>query len=198
MASSSTTTRTPRIALRVQLIPYGRFLMRACRRRFDGMKSLIATLRTSLCSPCRNALRRSVILMKKWMTTPGSLEKLLDLLAETKRRDSAMHRGRRIFARWKAKLRASLHHELAKSNTQRNHDVKMPLLVIANSPDKEAALAGWSAGKRNIADAAELLAIDDVLVDSMRGRSSTWTRIRVNLRHVPGGVATTTGDAGPG
>jgi hypothetical protein len=30
-----------------------------------------------------------------------------------------------------------------------------------------------------------LLAIDDVLVDSMRGRSSTWTRIRVNLRHVP-------------
>jgi bifunctional non-homologous end joining protein LigD len=29
------------------------------------------------------------------------------------------------------------------------------------------------------------LAVDDVLVDSMRGRSSTWTRIRVNLRHVP-------------
>jgi hypothetical protein len=26
-----------------------------------------------------------------------------------------------------------------------------------------------------------------VLVDSMRGRSSTWTRIRVNLRHVPEG-----------
>jgi hypothetical protein len=32
---------------------------------------------------------------------------------------------------------------------------------------------------------AKLLAVDDVLVDSMRGRSSTWTRIRVNLRHVP-------------
>ena len=29
------------------------------------------------------------------------------------------------------------------------------------------------------------LAVDDVLVDSMRGRSSTWTRIRVNLRNVP-------------
>ena len=27
--------------------------------------------------------------------------------------------------------------------------------------------------------------MDDVLVDSMRGRSSTWTRIRVNLRNVP-------------
>jgi hypothetical protein len=34
-------------------------------------------------------------------------------------------------------------------------------------------------------EAAKLLAADDVLVDSMRGRSSTWTRIRVNLRHVP-------------
>ena len=32
---------------------------------------------------------------------------------------------------------------------------------------------------------AQLLEVDDVLVDSMRGRSSTWTRIRVNLRHVP-------------
>jgi hypothetical protein len=32
---------------------------------------------------------------------------------------------------------------------------------------------------------AALLAVDDVLIDSMRGRSSTWTRIRVNLRHVP-------------
>jgi hypothetical protein len=30
--------------------------------------------------------------------------------------------------------------------------------------------------------------VDDVLVDNMRGRSSTWTRIRVNLRHVPAGL----------
>jgi bifunctional non-homologous end joining protein LigD len=30
-----------------------------------------------------------------------------------------------------------------------------------------------------------LLAVDDVLVDRMRGRSSVWTRIRVNLRHIP-------------
>jgi bifunctional non-homologous end joining protein LigD len=34
-------------------------------------------------------------------------------------------------------------------------------------------------------EAAGFLAEDDVLVDSMRGRSSTWTRIRLNLRHVP-------------
>jgi bifunctional non-homologous end joining protein LigD len=62
---------------------------------------------------------------------------------------------------------------------------KMPLIVVANSPDKPAALAGLERWKRKHADVAALLAVDDVLVDSMRGRSSTWTRIRINLRHVP-------------
>jgi DNA ligase D-like protein (predicted polymerase) len=62
---------------------------------------------------------------------------------------------------------------------------RMPLLTVANSPHKEAALAGLERWKQRHATAAEHLAIDDVLVDSMRGRSSTWTRIRVNLRHVP-------------
>jgi bifunctional non-homologous end joining protein LigD len=62
---------------------------------------------------------------------------------------------------------------------------KMPLLVVANSPDREAALAGLDRWKGKHPGAAALLAVDDVLVDSMRGRSSTWTRIRVNLRHVP-------------
>jgi DNA ligase D-like protein (predicted polymerase) len=63
--------------------------------------------------------------------------------------------------------------------------VKMPLLVIANSADKEAALAGLERWKTKYPAAAALLAVDDVLVDTMRGRSSTWTRVRVNLRHVP-------------
>ncbi len=63
--------------------------------------------------------------------------------------------------------------------------VKMPLLVVANSPHKEAALAGLELWKGKYQEAAGFLAVDDVLVDSMRGRSSTWTRIRVNLRHVP-------------
>jgi bifunctional non-homologous end joining protein LigD len=62
---------------------------------------------------------------------------------------------------------------------------KMPLVTVANSPDKSAALAGLERWKSRHPDAAALLAVDDVLVDSMRGRSSTWTRIRVNLRHVP-------------
>ena len=39
--------------------------------------------------------------------------------------------------------------------------------------------------KQRHPDAAGHLAVDDVLVDAMRGRSTTWTRIRVNLRNVP-------------
>jgi DNA ligase D-like protein (predicted polymerase) len=62
---------------------------------------------------------------------------------------------------------------------------RMPLIVIANSPDREAALAGLQRWKERHSAVAEHLAVDDVLVDSMRGRSSTWTRIRVNLRNVP-------------
>jgi bifunctional non-homologous end joining protein LigD len=61
----------------------------------------------------------------------------------------------------------------------------MPLVVVANSPSKEAALSGLERWKRKHIEVAKLLAVDDVLVDGMRGRSSTWTRIRINLRHVP-------------
>jgi bifunctional non-homologous end joining protein LigD len=63
--------------------------------------------------------------------------------------------------------------------------VRMPLLTVANSPSKDAALAGLERWKQRHPDAAGHLAVDDVLVDAMRGRSSTWTRIRVNLRNVP-------------
>jgi bifunctional non-homologous end joining protein LigD len=62
---------------------------------------------------------------------------------------------------------------------------KAPLLVVANSPDREAAVAGLERWKSKHPEAAAVLAVDDVLIDSMRGRSSTWTRIRVNLRNVP-------------
>jgi bifunctional non-homologous end joining protein LigD len=60
-----------------------------------------------------------------------------------------------------------------------------PLITIANSPDKQAALEGLERWKTAHPEAASHLTIDDILVDSMRGRSSTWTRIRINLRHVP-------------
>ncbi len=64
---------------------------------------------------------------------------------------------------------------------------KMPLIIVAKSPKKQDALAGLERWKARHPAVAALLAVDDVLVDSMRGRSSTWTRIRVNLRSVPEG-----------
>jgi DNA ligase D-like protein (predicted polymerase) len=62
-----------------------------------------------------------------------------------------------------------------------------PLITIARAAHKADALAGLERWKARHPLAAARLEMDDVLVDSMRGRSSTWTRIRVNLRHVPEG-----------
>jgi bifunctional non-homologous end joining protein LigD len=61
----------------------------------------------------------------------------------------------------------------------------MPLIVVAQSPDKAAAEAGLERWKQQHAEIAPLLAADDILTDRMRGASYVWYRIRVNLRHVP-------------
>jgi hypothetical protein len=46
-------------------------------------------------------------------------------------------------------------------------------------------MAGLERWKQRYPGVVPLLAPADILVDSMRGRSATWTRIRVNLRNVP-------------
>jgi bifunctional non-homologous end joining protein LigD len=61
----------------------------------------------------------------------------------------------------------------------------MPLIEISRAKKKEDALAGLERWKERHPDAAKHLEPVDVLVDSMRGRYTTWTRIRVNLQHVP-------------
>jgi hypothetical protein len=72
-----------------------------------------------------------------------------------------------------------------KSASAKTRVPKMPLVVVANSTNRQEALEGLERWKSRHLEASKLLAVDDVLVDSMRGSSSTWTRIRVNLRHVP-------------
>ncbi len=62
----------------------------------------------------------------------------------------------------------------------------IPVIEIARAATQAEALAGLERWKARWPAAAALLEPADVLVDSMRGRSTTWTRIRVNLRHVPG------------
>ena len=63
-----------------------------------------------------------------------------------------------------------------------------PLVEIARAARKEDALSGLERWKARHPEAAAHLEPADVLVDSMRGRSSTWTRVRVNLEHVPEGL----------
>ena len=62
---------------------------------------------------------------------------------------------------------------------------KHPLIEIGRARQKEDALAGLERWKARHREAAAHLEPADVLVDAMRGRWSTWTRVRVNLRHVP-------------
>jgi DNA ligase D-like protein (predicted polymerase) len=62
---------------------------------------------------------------------------------------------------------------------------KMPLVIVAQSPDRSAAEAGLERWKAAHPEAATHLAVDDILVDRMRGSAYVWYRIRVNLRHVP-------------
>jgi len=62
---------------------------------------------------------------------------------------------------------------------------KHPLIEISRAARKEDALAELERWKGRHREAATHLEPADVLVDAMRGRSSTWTRVRVNLQHVP-------------
>jgi bifunctional non-homologous end joining protein LigD len=60
-----------------------------------------------------------------------------------------------------------------------------PLIEIARAEFEDQALAGLERWKERHGDVWPLLAARDVLVDKMRGRSSVWYRIRLNLQHVP-------------
>jgi hypothetical protein len=117
--------------------------------------------------------------------SPGSLEKLLEFAAA----DEAAGLGD---APWPPHFR-KMEGEAARVAPSRAKAAapkkpkreKMPLLVIANSPDKQAALDGLERWKSKHATVVTHLLPEDILVDSMRGRSSTWTRIRINLKNVP-------------
>jgi hypothetical protein len=60
-----------------------------------------------------------------------------------------------------------------------------PLIEVARAKTKAEAMEGLERWKARHSGVWPLLEPADVLVDSMRGRSSTWTRIRINLEHVP-------------
>jgi DNA ligase D-like protein (predicted polymerase) len=121
-------------------------------------------------------------------SAPGSLDRLLELAAE----DEAAGLGDAPWPPHFQKMEGegprvapSRARTTAKKSGVKKQRAKTPLLVIANSPNRIAALEGLERWKGAHAEAAKLLSQEDVLIDSMRGRSSTWTRIRVNLKNVP-------------
>ena len=108
---------------------------------------------------------------------PGSLERLLEL--------SARHEGEGLGdAPWPPHYKKQ-RGEPARVQPSKARAAKHPLIEIGRAHRKEDALAGLERWKARHPDAASHLQPADILVDSMRGRSSTWTRIRVNLEHVP-------------
>jgi DNA ligase D-like protein (predicted polymerase) len=75
--------------------------------------------------------------------------------------------------------------EPARVQPSRRRVPKHPLIEIGRAERKEDALAGLDRWRARHPEAASHLAPADVLVDAMRGRFHTWTRVRVNLHHVP-------------
>ena len=123
--------------------------------------------------------------MDRWA---GSLEKLLELAAQDEAAglgDAPWPPHFRKMEGEAPRVQPSRARSAAKKTIAKKPRIRAPLLVIANSPSREAALAGLERWKAKHPEVAALLKLDDVLIDSMRGRSSTWTRIRVNLRNVP-------------
>ena len=106
---------------------------------------------------------------------PGSLERLLELFERQGLGD----------APWPPHYRKQVSEPTRSPPSRRR---RYPLIEIGRARHKSEALAGLERWKERHAQAAAHLQPADVLVDVMRGRYSTWTRIRVNLQHVPAEV----------
>ena len=111
---------------------------------------------------------------------PGSLEGLLELSARHEREGQGD-------APWPPHYKKQ-RGEPPRVQPSKARAAKHPLIEIGRAKRKQDALAGLERWKGRHAEAAAHLEPADVLVDVMRGRFSTWTRIRVNLQHVPAEV----------
>jgi bifunctional non-homologous end joining protein LigD len=109
--------------------------------------------------------------------TAGSLDALLELSARQEKSGLGD-------APWPPHYRKQAG-EPARVQPSKARAAKHPLITIGHAKHREDALAGLARWKARHPDIVPHLVPEDVLVDSMRGRSSTWTRIRVNLQHVP-------------
>jgi DNA ligase D-like protein (predicted polymerase) len=121
---------------------------------------------------------------------PCSLDRLLELSAQQERDglgDAPWPPHYKKQAGEPARVQPSRRRAAASSQKARRglREPSRPLVEIARAQRKADALAGLERWRSRHAEAAAHLQPSDVLVDAMRGRFHTWTRIRVNLEHVP-------------
>jgi bifunctional non-homologous end joining protein LigD len=119
--------------------------------------------------------------------SPGSLDALLELSARQEAEglgDAPWPPHYMKQADEPPRVQPSKRRTAGGSPTGRRVSTK-PLVEIGRARAKKDALLGLERWKARHPEAAARLEEADVLVDSMRGRSSTWTRVRVNLEHVP-------------
>src|SRR5437016_7460386 len=110
---------------------------------------------------------------------PGSLDGLLELSARQEREGQGD-------APWPPHYRKQPGEPpRVQPSKARARAEKYPLIEVSTGKDKKEALAGLARWKKRHARIAKHLEPADVLVDQMRGRSSAWYRIRINLQHVP-------------
>jgi DNA ligase D-like protein (predicted polymerase) len=108
---------------------------------------------------------------------PGSLDMLLELSA----RQESEGLGD---APWPPHYRKQPGED-ARVAPSRRRQPRVPLIEIGRAREKADALAGFERWRARHPDVAAHLEPADVLIDALRGRHRTWTRIRVNLQHVP-------------
>ena len=109
--------------------------------------------------------------------TPCSLDRLLELAARDEREGLGD-------APWPPHYKKQAA-EPPRVQPSRRRVSKHPLIEVSRADKKEDALAGLERWRQRHPRAAAHLEPADVLVDSMRGRHTTWTRVRINLQHVP-------------
>ena len=108
---------------------------------------------------------------------PCSLESLLELSARQERDGQGD-------APWPPQYKKQPG-EPPRVQPSRRRTPKHPLIEVARAERKDVALEALERWRARHPDVAAHLQPADVLVDAMRGQSSTWTRIRLNLQHVP-------------
>ena len=108
---------------------------------------------------------------------PQSLESLLEL----SQRQEAEGQGDAPWPPFYRKEKG----EPVRAQPSKRRVSKHPLIEIGQAKKKEAAMEGLERWKTKYPEAARHLEPADVLVDSVRGRHTAWTRIRINLRNVP-------------